>query len=84
MLNILPGGGNFYLAAGTDESEQWLYAFLNLLTWPASVVWGVPEAAIDAGNINKKATVEYYTFDKVGKEEFAKMRAEHGAQKQVE
>ncbi len=61
-LNILPGFGNFYLAIGTDESEHWLYGFLNLLLWPASVVWGIPEAAIDAQNINKRNTVYYYTF----------------------
>lgn len=61
-LNILPGFGNFYLAVGTDESEHWLYGFLNLLLWPISVVWGVPEAAIDAANINKRNTVYYYSF----------------------
>jgi hypothetical protein len=74
-LNVLPGFGNFYLAAGTDESSQWMYGFLNLLAWPVSVVWGVPEAAIDATIINKKETVNYYTFDRIGKKEFAKLVA---------
>lgn len=73
-LNILPGFGNFYLAAGTDEGEQWAYGFLNLLTWPASVLWGIPEAAIDANTMNKKATVNYYTFDQKGKQEFTQLR----------
>ena len=67
-LNILPGFGNFYLAVGTDEDIHWLYGFLNLLLWPLSVVWGVPEAAIDATNINKKETIYYYTYGQGAKE----------------
>lgn len=66
-LNILPGFGNFYLAIGTNESDHWVYGFLNLLTWPISIIWGVPEAAIDANNINKRYTVYYYTYDPYGK-----------------
>ena len=46
-LNLLPGFGNFYLGIGTDESEQWLYGALNLLLWPASILWGIPEAVIN-------------------------------------
>jgi len=60
-LNILPGFGNFYLAYDTDESSQWLFGFLNLLTWPVSVVWGIPQGVIDANTINKKETIYYYT-----------------------
>jgi len=74
-LNILPGIGNFYLAVGTDESEQWLYGCLNLLCWPVSVVWGIPEAAIDANTINKKETVYYYTFDPIGRKELERLKA---------
>jgi len=73
-LNILPGFGNFYLAIGTTESEQWLYGFLNLLTWPISIVWGVPAAVIDANTINKKETVYYYMYDRIGKEELLKRK----------
>ena len=69
-LNILPGFGNFYLAIGTDESEQWIYGFLNLLCWPISVVWGIPEAAIDANTLNKRETVYYYTRTERGRPEF--------------
>ncbi len=76
VLNILPGFGNFYLGIGTDESAQWLYGFLNLLTWPISVVWGIPEAAIDAKTINKKETIYYYKFNPKGKKEFQKLKAE--------
>jgi hypothetical protein len=77
-LNILPGFGNFYLAVGTDEGEQWLYGFLNLLTWPVSVIWGVPEAALDANTINKKETIYYYKFDATGKAELEKWREQAG------
>lgn len=73
-LNILPGFGNFYLAIGTDESEQWLYGFLNLLLWPLSVVWGIPEAAIDATIINKKETIYYYLYDVQGKKEYKALK----------
>lgn len=73
-LNILPGFGNFYLAIGTEESSQWLYGFLNLLTWPFSIIWGIPEAAIDAENINKRETVYYYTYDQSGKKELQSLK----------
>ena len=70
LLNILPGVGNFYLGSGNAaESNHWLYGFLNLLMWPLSIVWGIPEAAIDANNINKREMLYYYTYDKYGKEE---------------
>ena len=70
MLNILPGFGNFYLGSGNAaESSHWLYGFLNLLCWPISIVWAIPEAAIDANTINKREMLYYYTYDKYGKEE---------------
>ena len=83
-LNILPGFGNFYLAAGTDEPTQWTYGFLNLLVWPFSPVWAVPQGAIDATTINKKETVNYYTFDRIGKKEFAQLRAGEALPRPVE
>jgi hypothetical protein len=66
-LNLLPGIGNFYLATGTDQGGQASVGFVNLLTWPLSVVWGIPQAAIDAKTINTQYTVYYYTIDPVGK-----------------
>ena len=69
-LNLLPGVGNFYLGSGqAAESDHWLYGFLNLLTWPVSIVWGILEAAIDANAINKREMLYYYQYDKMGKEE---------------
>lgn len=69
-LNLLPGFGNFYLGTGNAaESSHWLYGFLNLLTWPLSIIWGVPEAAIDAGTINEREMLYYYQYNKYGKQE---------------
>ncbi len=63
MLNILPGFGNFYLANGNaSESSHWIYGVLNLLTWPLSIIWGVPEATIDADNINKRDMLNYLKY----------------------
>lgn len=67
-LNILPGFGNFYLASGNGgDSNQYLYGFLNLITWPVSVIWGIPEAAIDANRINEREMIYFYTYDQSGK-----------------
>ncbi len=55
VLNILPGAGDVYLG-------QWGAFVCNLLLWPCSVVWGVPEAAMTAVNINKQNTVIHYRF----------------------
>lgn len=64
-MNILPGGGNFYLASGNGaDSSHWLYGFLNLLTWPFSILWGVPEAAVDANTINERELLYYYKYTK--------------------
>ena len=52
-LNILPGFGNFYL-------EQYGLFVVNLLFWPVSAAWGIPQAAIDANTINKKETLYFY------------------------
>lgn len=79
-LNLLPGIGNFYLASGTEASEHWVYGTLNLLTWPYSILWGVPEAGIDASTINKQETIYYYRFDPQGRARFTKATGEPLAQ----
>jgi len=53
VLNLLPGVGNLYL-------KQWGPFLGNLLLWPISPVWGVPQAYIDANTINKQETLVYY------------------------
>jgi hypothetical protein len=52
-LNVLPGVGNAYLG-------QWGMFICNFLLWPASVLWGVPQAIIDTDPINKRDTLTYY------------------------
>ena len=74
-LNLLPGFGNFYLGTGNGaESSHVLYGVVNLLFWPLSILWGVPEAAIDADNINKREMLYYYTYDEKGKQELKKAK----------
>ena len=71
-LNLLPGIGNFYLASGNGgDSSHWLYGTLNLLTWPISILWGIPEAAIDANRINERELIYYYQYDRQGQKELA-------------
>ncbi|MBS4773072.1 MAG: hypothetical protein KHX55_02210 [Proteobacteria bacterium] len=72
-LNLLPGIGNFYLASGNGgDSLHWLYGCLNLITWPISILWGIPEAAIDANRVNERELIYYYKYDRQGQKELAK------------
>ena len=72
-LNLLPGFGNFYLASGNGgDSSHYLYGAVNLLLWPVSILWGIPEAAVDAGKINEREMLYYYKYDTLGKKELAK------------
>lgn len=74
-LNLLPGFGNFYLASGNGaDSNHWIYGVLNLATWPASILWGVPEGFVDASEINRRELIYYYTFDEQGKLELEKLK----------
>lgn len=60
-LNILPGMGNFYLGFGDGaERMQILYGIGNFLTWPYSIIWGVPSAFSSARRINEIDLVHYY------------------------
>ncbi len=80
LLNILPGIGNTYLG-------QWGMFAVNLITWPFSIVWGIPQAMIDAENINKKETLYWYTFGP-GKQQLLSIKresdVEHATQKETE
>ncbi len=73
FLNVLPGIGNFYNAIGTEHADQALVGALNLLFWPLSITWGIPEAAIDADIINKKEAIGFYLYGP-GKEKFEELR----------
>lgn len=83
-LNILPGIGNFYLASGNGgESMHWLYGAINLVTWPISILWGIPEAIIDSNTINKRELIYYYYFDQKGKEELKNLKKEFSNKKSL-
>lgn len=58
VLNILPGCGNFYLSS--EDERQGNYGILNLLLWPFSVVWGVPQAYVDSKTLNKRDLASFY------------------------
>ncbi len=77
-LNLLPGFGNFYLAVGTGENNHWLYGVVNLLLWPYSPAWAIPEAVVDANTINKKEAINYYTNDPQGKLEYDRAKSASG------
>lgn len=67
-LNLLPGFGNFYLAAGRGaDAPQALFGVLNFCTWPVSWLWSIPEAVIDAGTINERELIYYYRFNPEGR-----------------
>lgn len=78
LLNVLPFAGNLYLSAGKDgDSDQVAYGVLNFfLIYPISILWAVPQAAIDAHTLNKKAFVDYYTFDKAGQKELDALKSD--------
>ncbi len=70
MLNILPGIGNFYLALGKGAAPKQAYCgAFNLVLWPFSILWGVPQAAIDANTINKREMLYYYRYTIEGRNE---------------
>lgn len=73
FLNILPGVGNFYITSTTDENQVAL-GFVNLLLWPWSVVWAIPQAAVDASTLNKRATVDYYYHTPDGRTEMQRLK----------
>ena len=74
-LNILPGIGNFYLGSGNGaDTPQYLYGVGNIICYPFSIAWAVPQAFIDANTINQREMVYYYNFDKKGKLKLEELR----------
>ncbi len=73
-LGIISPVCNWYLAYGTHQTDQILVGFLNLLTWPLSVIWAIPQCAADALTLNKLETIDYYEDDRDGIREFAAAR----------
>lgn len=72
-LNFLPGIGNFYL----DQTGEGIG---NLLLWPLSIFWGMPQAYIDAKVLNQKVTADYYRT-RAGKERLEAVKLEGNANK---
>ncbi|MGB1580313.1 MAG: hypothetical protein ACPHER_02250 [Nevskiales bacterium] len=73
-LAALPGAGNFYLAANTWASWQWLAGAANLIFWPLSPVWAVPQTITDANSINMRETAYYYRYNPHGRAHLAKVQ----------
>ena len=82
-LAMLPGAGNFYLAANTWANWQWLAGAANILFWPLSPVWAVPQTITDANSINMRETVYYYRYNPHGRRHLAqvqqRMRSDQGS-----
>lgn len=76
FLNILPGFGDFYLASGSGQGHMWAIGAIDLLLWPISVVWGVPQAAISADAINNKECVYFCTATIDGKKQMLARQGE--------
>ena len=67
-LNLFPGFGNFYLAVGKgSDGTHAVYGVVNLLFWPLSIIWSVPEAAYDAIQLNKSDMLYFYRYAPEGK-----------------
>lgn len=52
-LNILPGFGNAYVG-------EWGKFVVNLIFWPLSVLWGIPQVTIDTNTNNIIDTLHVY------------------------
>lgn len=77
-LNLFPGFGDIYLATGEGaNSSNWGAFALDLLLWPISVVWAIPQGAITANEINKIECIGYYTYTAEGKAELERLKQQH-------
>lgn len=62
LLNIGPGFGDLYNLRNWGPGNQWGAFTLDFLLWYLSPIWAIPQAAVTANNINKRATLTYYTI----------------------
>lgn len=80
ILNVLPGFGDVYLAVGNGaNSSSWGAFVLDLLFWPISVVWAVPQAVITSEEINKKECIGYYAHTEEGRIKYSRLKERHKA-----
>ena len=66
FLSLLPGGGYYYLAGGSGQTELWLPAIFNTITWPVSWLLGISGSYSDAELINKRSIIKYYQYHPQG------------------
>ena len=78
-LSLLPGGGYFYLAPGSEENGLWGMAFFNVFTYPLSWFWGSPCSYSDAEVLNKKEQVRFYQYSPAGQEQLKALRTKYRA-----
>jgi hypothetical protein len=85
VLNIFPGVGDIYLAAGNGANPtNWGAFALDLLFWPISIAWAVPQGAITADTVNKKECVGYYFHTLDGKKKLADLTKQHATLNNME
>lgn len=85
VLNLLPGFGNFYLGMGNAaDGSQSIYGVVNLLLWPLSPIWGIPQAVIDAKTINERDLVFYYEHTTDGQDEWLERQEETSSKEKME
>jgi len=80
--NLAGGLGNFYLAWDTEQfagTDMWIAGVTNVLMWPASPLWSMREAYVDAQRLNTKATLDYYYHTSEGLRIIEAMEASKGA-----
>lgn len=54
---------------GTDGTQT-IYGVVNLLLWPISPIWGIPQVIIDAKIINERDLIFYYEHTEAGQKEW--------------
>lgn len=59
-LNILPGAGDIYLAIDSGEGVMWANFVPDLLFWPISIAWAIPQAVVNGNRIQEAQTAEHY------------------------
>jgi hypothetical protein len=75
-LNVFPGFGNLYLATGdAPHRMHYLYGALNFITWPISIIWGVPAGVIDARSINQRDLIQFYRYNEDAQRNLAVLQA---------
>lgn len=54
------------------DGTQTIYGVVNLLLWPISPIWEIPQLVIGAKTINERSLIFYYEHTDVEEEEWLK------------